>query len=99
MDNEPVSELRYASLFPKDEKRLAYVNFYRHIGLLYCHVLTFKDKSLAVSPVAVLFLMCVCVCVIGLPFFSRVNRQASCRQRHASTICAAAPECVLMAGC
>ena len=36
-------------MFPTDAKRVAYVNFYKHIGLLYCHVIACKDKSRAAA--------------------------------------------------
>eukprot|EP00729_Bicosta_minor_P016293 gene16293-25266_t len=51
VDNEQMVDMRYASVFPTDAKRVAYVNFYKHIGLLYCHVIACKDKALAAAVV------------------------------------------------
>lgn len=50
-DNEQMVDMRYASIFPTDAKRVAYVNFYKHIGLLYCHVIACKDKARAAAVV------------------------------------------------
>jgi hypothetical protein len=54
VDNEAMSDMRFASVYKGNQKQVAYVNFYKHIGLLYCHIVTCKDKAMAATVVQAL---------------------------------------------
>eukprot|EP00040_Diaphanoeca_grandis_P023333 m.126858 g.126858 ORF g.126858 m.126858 type:complete len:737 (-) comp29223_c0_seq5:133-2343(-) len=47
LDDEHIESVKYAQVHPTDKKKVVYVIYYSHIGILYAHTLCFKKKTAA----------------------------------------------------